>query len=167
MEISDLAVLATLLLVIVVLYRRFRRVPFKLLSWVAVAAGGSMVLGGVGHLVFIIAVMVDRQLPLDYRQISLIATGGILLFPGFLNIGLSKWIRQGMGWAMAMSAYATIALCIYAVLLLNMYLEDPTAPFAGADSVSSAVLIFNMPYLCLLLIVWLRRKREHLPLKSS
>ncbi len=72
-----------------------------------------------------------------------------------------------MGWAMAMSAYATIALCIYAVLLLNMYLEDPTAPFAGADSVSSAVLIFNMPYLCLLLIVWLRRKREHLPLKSS
>ncbi len=60
MEISDLAVLATLLLVIVVLYRRFRRVPFKLLSWVAVAAGGSMVLGGVGHLVFIIAVMVDR-----------------------------------------------------------------------------------------------------------
>ena len=119
-----------------------------------------MVISGVGHLVFILAVMVDRQLPLDYRQISLIATGGILLFPGFLNIGLRKWIRQGTGWAMAMSAYATVALCIYALLLLNMYVEDPTAPFAGAGSVSRAVLLINTPYLCLLLFGWFRRNES-------
>lgn len=95
--------------------------------------GVGGVIGAVGHLVAVVAVAVHQHKPFDFRLVSLIATGGMLLYPGLLNLGISKWIGRGRQWAFAMSAFGTIALLAYAILLLFMKTPpDPTNPFAGA-----------------------------------
>ena len=121
-----------------------------------------MIIGGGGHLIAIIAVAVNQHRPFDFHLISLIATGGILLYPGLLNLGISKWIGRGNLWAFAMSSFATASLLIYMVLLLFQCIPaENTDPFAGAKSSARKAILINGSYLVILLVVWIdvhRRK---------
>lgn len=119
-----------------------------------------MILGGGGHLIAIIAVALEQHNPFDFHLISLIATGGILLYPGLLNLGISKWIGRGNPWAFAMSAFATASILIYLVLLLFESIPaENTDPFAGAGSSARYSILINGSYLVIILVVWIDMRR--------
>ena len=122
--------------------------------------GVLMVIGGTGHLIAIVAVALNQHKPFDFHLISLIATGGMLLYPGLLNIGIAKQIRRGRQWAFAMSAFGTIALLVYVVLLLFMTVPDPTVPFAGAGQTARSLTTIISIYLAFLLAGWISLRRR-------
>ena len=111
------------------------------------------------------AAAVHQHKPFGFRLVSLIAIGGILLYQGLLNLGLSKSIGRGRQWAFAMSACATGALFVYAILLLFMKTPpDPADPFAGASSTAGALTTILGIYLAFLLPRWMalrKRQRTH------
>ena len=130
--------------------------PFTMAAWTAGFAGFSMIVGGAGHLIAVIAAALDQHKPFDFHQISLIATGGILLYPGLLNLALAKRIKHGKPWAFAMSAFATAALLAYLVLLLFQTIPPKnTDPFAGAGSSARYSILINGTHLVVLLAVWI------------
>ena len=140
--------------------------PAKLVAWAAGIMGVLMVIGGAGHLMGVVGAAVHRHKPFDFRLVSLIAIGGMLLYPGLLNLGISKSIWRGKQWAFAMSAFATVALLVYAILLLFMKTPpDPTDPFAGASSTAAALSTILIIYLVFLLPGWIavRRRQRRSP----
>jgi hypothetical protein len=62
----------------------------KLVAVAAGIVGLLMMLGGVGHLVAIVSVAISQHKPYDFRLVSLIATGGILLYPGLVNLAVGR-----------------------------------------------------------------------------
>ena len=67
---------------------------FAVVSWGAVILGLGLIGGGVGHLFGVVATALDQGRPYDSRMVSLLATGGILVYAGTLNIALSRSIRR-------------------------------------------------------------------------
>ena len=87
------------------------------LAWAAIVLGLLFGIAGILHTTAVISVALRQGKPYDFRLVSLIATGGILIYPGLINIGISRWIKQGHPWALAMSAVVTLPLLVYEALL--------------------------------------------------
>jgi len=129
-----------------------------------------MMIGGVGHLVAIVSVAISQNKPYDFRLVSLIATGGILAYPGMVNLALSRWIWRGREWAFGVSALCTIPLLAYLVLLLFARIPpDSTDPFAGAGDSARTTVLINGIYLAVLFSAWvpLRRRSSSSPWRMS
>jgi hypothetical protein len=137
--------------------------PCKRAALVAGSIGLVTVIAGTAHLVGVVAAAVHRHKPFNFRLVSLIAIGGMLLYAGLLNLGVSRWLRRGRQWAFAMSTFGTIALLAYAILLLFMKTPlDPTDPFAGASSTALGLVTMESICLAFLLAGWssLRRRQR-------
>jgi len=129
--------------------------PCKRAAWVAGSIGLVTVIAGTGHLVGVVSAAVNQHKPFDFRLVSLIAIGGMLLYAGLLNLGVSRWLRRGRPWAFAMSTSGTIALLAYAILLMFMKTPpDPTDPFAGASSTALGLATMESICLAFLLAGW-------------
>jgi hypothetical protein len=113
------------------------------LAWAAVLLGLLFGIAGIAHTAAVICVAVKQGKPYDFRMVSLLATGGILVYPGLINIGVSRWIRQGHPWALAMSAVVTLPVAIYEALLVPAH-----------HSNQMLGVIINAPYLCFLISAW-------------
>ncbi len=92
--------------------------PHSTLAWAAIVLGVGFGIAGISHLTAVISVALRQGKPYDFRMVSLLATGGVLVYPGLINIGISRWIRQGHRWALAMSAVVTLPLLVYEALLV-------------------------------------------------
>ena len=90
-----------------------KRRPHSSLAWAAVALGVVFGVAGVSHTIAVISVALRQGKPYDFRLVSLLATGGVLVYPGLINIGISRWIGHGHPWALAMSAVVTLPLLVY------------------------------------------------------
>jgi ribose/xylose/arabinose/galactoside ABC-type transport system permease subunit len=66
------------------------------LAWAAVLLGLLFGIAGIAHTAAVISVAVKQGKPYDFRMVSLLATGGVLVYPGLINIWVSRWIRQGI-----------------------------------------------------------------------
>jgi hypothetical protein len=89
-----------------------------MLAWAAIVLGLLIGTAGILHTTAVISVAVRQGKPYDFRLVSLLATGGILIYPGLINIGISRWIRQAHPWALGMSAVVTLPLLVYQALLV-------------------------------------------------
>ena len=127
--------------------------PCKLAAGIAAVVGVLLIMMGGGHLYAVISVALAENKPLDYRLVSLIATGGIVAYPGLLSVTICRWLWQGRGWAYAMCVANAAALLIYLVLLLLVKARDP----AGSANVGSELDYASMivgAYLVTLISVW-------------
>ena len=132
--------------------------PCKLCASTAGIVGILLVMGGSFHLEAVISIALAQDKPFDYRMISLIATSGILIFPGLLSIATCRWIWQGREWAYVTCIAGTMALMIYLILLL--FIEAPEPP--AKPSTGSEVDYFSMivgAYLVVLIAVWIWLRR--------
>ncbi len=130
--------------------------PCKLVGWVAAILGLSMVITGAAHLLAVISAALAQDKPYDFRFVSLIATGGIIIYVGLLNLGVSKWLGQSKGWAFSMSAFGTAAYLVYLVLLLFLKASpDSTDPFAASGAASRYSTMIMGSYFGLLVAVWI------------
>jgi hypothetical protein len=133
----------------------------KRAAWVAGTIGLVTGLAGTAHLVGVVAAAVHKHKPFNFRLVSLIAIGGMLLYAGLLNLGLSRWLWRGRQWAFAMSTFGTIALLGYAILLGFMKTPpDPTDPFAGASSTAGGLAIMESICLGFLLAGWRSARKK-------
>ncbi len=126
-----------------ILWIRGKARLYTLLAVAAAILGLLMVVPGVLHTVAVIGSKLKHNKPYDFRFVSLIATGLILTYVGALNIALSRWIKRGRAWAIAMSAAATSFLCVYLILLQPI------------KNVRLAIIVHGC-YLCLLFLQGLR-----------
>ena len=94
------------------------RSPHSTLASAAIVLGLVLGIAGVLHTTSVISVALRQGKPYDFRLVSLLATGGVLIYPGLINIGISRWIRQGHPWAFAMSAVVTLPVLVYQALLV-------------------------------------------------
>lgn len=90
-------------------------------------------LGGGGHLIAILATRAGQ--PFDYRFVSLLTTGGILMFPGVVGIATSYWLWHGRAWAYVSCLLSASALMLYLVLLIYMKAQVPDTATAAGDEV--------------------------------
>lgn len=139
--------------------------PCKLVAWAAVLMGLVMVVGGTGHLAAVVGAAVHQHKPFGFRLVSLIAIGGMLLYPGILNLVVSASIWRGRQWAFAMSAFATVTLLAYAILLGFMKTPpNPADPYAGSSTTAGSLAIMLITYLAFLVPGWIalrKRQRAH------
>jgi hypothetical protein len=110
------------------------------LAWAAVALGLLFGIAGILHTIAVISVALQQGKPYDFRMVSLLATGGILIYPALINIGVSRWIRLGQSWALAMSAVVTLPVLVYQALLVPAH-----------HSNQMFGVIINALYLCFLI----------------
>ena len=75
-------------------------------------------------------------------MVSLFATGGVLVYAGSINVGMSGWIRQGHRWAFAMSAVVT-----FPCWSTRRFLFPPITYWMFG-------VIINGLYLCFLIKAW-------------
>lgn len=96
----------------------------------ALLVGIFLILGGQGHLAAMLEVVRESRQPLGFEHLSILATGGILLVPGMLNLGLAWWILRGRRAAVLTALLATLAAFVYLVYLLIIGVPDhPIATF--------------------------------------
>jgi galactitol-specific phosphotransferase system IIC component len=127
--------------------------PHSKLAWAAIVLGLTFGIAGISHLTAVISVALKQGKPYDFRLVSLLATGGVLVYPGLINIGISRWIKQGHPWALAMSAVVTLPLLVYEALLVP-----------ARHSNQMAGVIINGLYLCFLIVAWVSPSiRQHKP----
>jgi len=120
-----------------------------MLAWAAIVLGLLIGIAGILHTTAVISVALRQGKPYDFRLVSLLATGGILIYPGLINIGISPWIKQGHPWALAMSAVVTLPLMVYQALLVPAH-----------HSNQMFAVILNGLYLCFLIIAWVNTRRS-------
>jgi hypothetical protein len=119
------------------------------LAWVAIVLALVFGIAGLFHTTAVISVAVRQGKPYDFRLVSLLATGGILVFPGLINIGISRWIKQGHPWALAMSAVVTLPLLVYEALLV---------PARHSNQIWGVIV--NGLYLCFLIMAWVSERER-------
>ena len=104
---------------------------YTLLAAAAVALGLLLGVSGIIHTGAVIGAALKNKKPYDFRLVSLIATGLILVYFGSLNIGISRWIKQGRPWAIAMSGVVTFYLWVYLGLLAALGRQGSTFLVVG------------------------------------
>ena len=124
--------------------------PCKLAALTAVIVGVLLMLMGGGHLYGVMTVLSAHDNPVDYRFVSLLATGGILAFPGLLSLVVCRWLWQGRNWAYAVCIICASAVMIYLVLLVWFVAPDSTS--VGSE-LNFATMIVGA-YLVALIAVW-------------
>jgi hypothetical protein len=117
------------------------------LAWAAIALGLCVGIAGVLHTSAVISVALKQGKPYDFRMVALLATGGFLIYTGLINIGISRWIRQGRPWALAMSAVVVLPLMVYEALIFPAHHSNH---FFG--------VIVTALYLCFLIRVAVSRR---------
>ena len=133
-----------------------KRSPNSMLAWAAIVLALLTGIAGIFHTVAVISVAVKQGKPYDFRLVSLLTTGGILIYPGLINIGISRWIKQGHPWALAMSAVVTLPLLVYEALLV---------PAHHSNQVFG--VIFSGLYLCFLIVAWVTQTSSHVQFNGS
>lgn len=119
------AVFSIFLLVVVLLYRRFRRsaaeVPWacQAAAAIAVTLGLGTVVSGVGHSVAVISVAFSEGewTPLTSLRFT---TGAMLLYSGAMNMAVYRAIKAGRRWAVGVGAATCLLFCLYLLLLLPL-----------------------------------------------
>ena len=122
--------------------------PYPMLASAAIVLGLLFGIAGVLHTISVISLAVRQGKPYDFRMVSLLATGGVLIYPALINIGTSRWIGQGHPWALAMSAVVTLPVLVYEALLVPAH-----------HSSQMLGVIANGLYLCFLTSTWVSAHR--------
>jgi len=139
-------------------FRRFRRsassTRHTALATYALVLGSVMALAGALHTGAVIGSAREHAKAYDSRLVYLLLIGGILVFCGLLNVGLSSRLNKAMGWASAVTLFATVAFIVFLVLLL---------PLPDAGSLATSLLVLNSIYLLLLGGVWLTVREKGPP----
>jgi hypothetical protein len=115
---------------------------YSKLAWAAIVLGLVSGVAGVLHTSAVISVALKQGKPYDFRMVALLATGGVLIYSGLINIGISRWIRRGHPWALMMSAVVVFPLMVYEALI-----------FPAHHSNQIFGVIVNALYLCFLIRV--------------
>ena len=121
---------------------------FKVSAWVALVFGALMLVGGIGHMLGVISTALRENRPYDPKMVLLLTTGGVLIYVGGVNAVISRWIRQGVGWALVTSAVVSAALIGYLLLV---------RPLPNSGSMLRVSILSHGLYLALLGIAWFRR----------
>ncbi|MBI3698116.1 MAG: hypothetical protein HY238_25185 [Acidobacteria bacterium] len=119
------AVFSILLLVVVLLYRRFRRsaaeVPyaFNAAAAIALTLGVITVIGGVGHSVAVTSVALSER---KYGPLTILrfTTGAMLLYSGMMSVVLYRAIKAGRRWAVGVGAANGLLFWLYLLFLLPL-----------------------------------------------
>ena len=110
-------VMAVWLLVLAVLYRRFRRQAVEPLhaglAAAAFALGLLAAIPGAIHTVAVVGSAINNNKPHDLRLAWLLTVGLILIYTGAVNVLLSGRIKRYERWAVAMSASSTALLVAF------------------------------------------------------
>lgn len=113
------------LLVIVLLYRRFRRavpdVPWAchVAAAIAVVLGTGNVITGMGHSVAV-ASLALREPEYGPLQVLRFTTGAMLVYSGAVNVGVYRAIKAGQRWAVAVGAAMGLLFWLYLLFLLPL-----------------------------------------------
>ena len=107
-----------LLLVVVVIYRRFRRAEDDVPRACQAAAATALTLGvvtalaGVGHSVAVGSLALSEG---EYGDLQVLrfTTGAMLVYSGAMNAALHRGIRVGQPSAIAVSAATAVLFCLY------------------------------------------------------
>jgi hypothetical protein len=126
-------VFALLLLVIVVLSRRFRRaadqVPlvFKVAAAISVTLGVLTLITGVLHSAAVTALALGEP---DWAPLTILrfTTGAMLMYSGAMSLGMGRAIRAGRQWAVRVSAATSALFCLYLMLLFPLPGTGGTVP---------------------------------------
>ena len=127
------AVFAILLLVVVFLYRRFRRsadeVPwiFKAAAAISVTLGALTLISGVAHsaAVTVVAFGEREWMPLTVLRFT---TGAMLMYSGVMSIAVHHGIRAGRPWAVRVGAGTSLLFWLYLMLMLPLPGTGGTVP---------------------------------------
>lgn len=140
-----LPVLSVWLLVVVVLYRRFRRAAAGMSRAYHVSAALAVTLGvitataGVGHSVAV-ASLALREPEYGPLQILRFTTGAMLVYAGAMNALLYRAIKAGRGAAIGVGAATALLFVVYLLLLL---------PIGGRETVPPMLGLWSVYLLCL------------------
>ena len=127
--------------------------PCRIAAIIAVPSGIMMILMGGGHLSAIIGNAMANDVPFNFRLVSLLTTGGMLVLPGILSVVMSYWIWKGRNWAFATCTVSTTMLMIYLTLLMYMKANDPAgAPSVGTELYIASIIVGS--YLVVLGVSW-------------
>lgn len=142
-DVVTVAVMAAWLIVLAVLYRRFRRQAVEPLhaglAAAAFALGLLSAVPGLLHTVAVAGGAVNGHKPYDLRLAWLITIGLILIYTGIVNVLLTGRIKRQQRWALATSASATALLVAFLVVL-------------HPASSQTLLIVLNGTYLGLLLV---------------
>ena len=110
-----------------------------------------------GHFYGVMTAAQNR--PLDFRLASLIATSGILAYPGLLGLVVCRWLWLGRDWAYGMGIFSALAPFGYLVLLLRTDTLDPTK--VGSELGFAAIVV--AVYILVIGAAWvsLRMRASH------
>ena len=123
-------------LIVVVLYRRFRRsapeVPpaCYLAAAIALMVGASALIGGAGHSVDV-ALLTLREPEYGSLQILRLTTGALLVFSGAMTLAMSHGISVGRRWPMRVGAATGLLIWLYMLI---------TIPLPGAGGTATAMV---------------------------
>jgi hypothetical protein len=123
--------------------------PDSSLAWAAIVLSLFFGTAGIAHTTAVISVALREGKPYDFRLVSLLATGGVLVYSGLINIGISRWIRRGHPWVLAMGGVVTLPLLVYEALLVPAH-----------DSNQALGVIISGLYLCFLIMAFTSRRGE-------
>jgi hypothetical protein len=125
--------LSTLLLIIVLLYRRLRRsapeVPTACHAAAAIAllVGAFTLIAGVGHSVDV-ASLTLREAEYGPLQILRLTTGAILVFAGAMTITMYPGIKAGRSWSVGASAAAGVLIWLHLLFVMPLPGTGGTVP---------------------------------------
>lgn len=126
-------VFSILVLIVVFVYRRFRRSADEV-SWVLqVAAAISVTLGvltmvsGVVHSAAVTAVAFSER---EWAPLTILrfTTGAMLMYSGAMSIAMYRPIRAGRRWAVGVAAATSLLFWLYLMLLLPLPGTGGTVP---------------------------------------
>ncbi|MFQ5740041.1 MAG: hypothetical protein ACE5JX_13625 [Acidobacteriota bacterium] len=128
-----LPVLSIWLLVVVLLYRRFRRaaadVPWvcHAAAAVALSLGVGTVIAGVGHSVAVASLGLSER---EYGPLQILrfTTGAMLVYAGAMNAALYRAIKVGRRPAIAAGAATALLFALYLLFLLPLPGTGGTVP---------------------------------------
>ncbi len=119
------AIFSILLVVVVFLYRRFRRsaaeVPWacQAAAAIAVTLGVATVISGVGHSVAVASLALSER---EYGPLQILrfTTGAMLVYSGAMNMAVYRAIRAGRRWAVAVGAATGLLFWLYLLFLFPL-----------------------------------------------
>jgi hypothetical protein len=126
-------VFVLLVVVVAMLYRRFRRsaggVPWQChaAAAIAVSLGVVTMLGGLGHSAAVV-VVASREGEWATLTTLRFATGALLLYSGVMSVALHRSIGAGHAWAAAVATANCLLFASYLLFLLPLPGNDGTVP---------------------------------------
>jgi hypothetical protein len=122
-----------------------KRWLFRFTSVAAFVVGVFLILGGAGHLQAIYEQIQTNHLTINFGLIPALASGGVLVIPGALNLFICPWIGKGGNRAVLWCIFATLAAFLYLAYLMVTGVPD------------HPIMLFTLivgAYLVLLISVW-------------